>query len=114
MFISCLSYLGLTNLSGWLDDIEKSVTFARLLPVISIVVPATTPRQCTKKRVDDTEDHDDDNNTSNITHKSFVLISINVYCMDILSHRLWDSAECPIPLTSIKGRSQQIRNINHY
>ena len=51
---------------------ESSVALARLLSVTSKVIPAITSPPCTEHEEDDAEDYDDDNNASNITHKSYV------------------------------------------
>ena len=60
------------NSSGGLTTSKKSsVAFARLLSVTSKVIPAITSPPCTKHKEDDAEDYDDDNNASNITHKSY-------------------------------------------
>ena len=42
------------------------------LSVTSKVIPAITSPPCAKHEEDDAEDYDDDDNTSNITHKSYI------------------------------------------
>ena len=56
---------------GLMTSKESSVALARLLSVTSKVIPAITSPPCTKHEEDDSEDYDDDNNASNITHKSY-------------------------------------------
>ena len=50
---------------------KGSVVLLHHLSVTSKVVPAITSPPCTKHEKDDAEDYDDNNNASNITHKSY-------------------------------------------
>ena len=50
---------------------KGSVFLMHHLSVASKVVPVITSPPCTKHEEDDAEDYDDDNNASNITHKSY-------------------------------------------
>ena len=74
---------------------------ARLLSVTSKVIPAITSPPCAKHEEDDAEDYDDDDNASNITHKSYIWLSKHIHYRDVLRHCLTDGVECSSFLTAI-------------